>query len=103
MAKRSRTVRREAERTTEKLAKERDKLARLEPGGAPNHPIDVPTAAVIEPQARSLPCPRCGEEPVRIADHEAREVDGHHLRVVGALCPRCGTKRAIYFRIVPPS
>jgi len=103
MAKRARAARREAERATEKVAREREKLARLEPGGAPAHPIDVTTAAVIEPHARSIPCPRCGEAPVRIEEHDAREIDGQHLRVVGARCPRCGAKRAIYFRIVPPN
>jgi hypothetical protein len=103
MAKRSRTVRREAERATEKVAKEREKLGRLEPGGAPSHAIDVATAAVIEPHARSIPCLRCGEQPVRIEEHEARVIEGQHLRVLRAQCPRCGAKRAIYFRIVPPS
>jgi hypothetical protein len=93
-------VRREADRAAEKLANQRERLARLEAGGAPDHPIDVTTAAVIEPQARSLPCPRCGEQPTRIDDHEAKAIDGHRLRVVAARCPRCGYERPIYFRIV---
>jgi hypothetical protein len=93
-------VRREADRAAEKLANQREKLARLEPGGAPNHPIDVTTAAVVEPQARSLPCSRCGEQPTRMAEHEAPEIDGRRLRVVTVVCPRCGARRPIYFRIV---
>lgn len=103
MAKRSRTTRREADRAAEKLASARERLARLEPGGTPAHPIDVVTAAVVEPHARSLPCPRCGTQPTRIEDHEAREVEGRRLRVVRILCPRCGAERAVYFRIVAAS
>jgi len=96
-------VRREADRAAEKLGKQREKLAGLEPGGAADHPIDVATAAVIEPHARSMPCPRCGEQPTHLAEHEAREIDGRRLRVVRVACPRCGAGRAIYFRIVMPS
>ena len=103
MAKRSRTVRRETERAAEKLATQREKLSRLAPGGAAEHPIDVTTAAVIEPQARSIPCARCGTQPTRVHDHEAREIAGRRLRIVRAVCPQCGAERPIYFRIVLPN
>ncbi len=103
MAKRPRTERREAERAAAKLATQRDKLARLEPGGAPEHPIDVTTAAVIEAHARSLPCVRCGEQHARLDGHEARAVGGRHLRVIDSSCPRCGAGRTLYFRIVAPN
>jgi predicted RNA-binding Zn-ribbon protein involved in translation (DUF1610 family) len=103
VAKRSRTERREAQRAADKLATQREKLARLEPGGAAEHPIDVATAAVIEPHARSLPCPRCGEQQARVDEHAAREVEGRRLRVVRTACPRCGAERTVYFRIVAPN
>jgi hypothetical protein len=100
MAKRPRTEKRDAARAAEKLAQAREKLAKLEPGGAPDRPIDVSTASVIEPQARALACLRCGDlGGTRIVEHEAREIDGRRLRVVRLACPRCGAVRAIYFRI----
>jgi len=104
VAKRARTERREAERTAVKLAKSSEKLARLEPGGAPDRPIGVATASVIEPQARSLACVRCGlEGSARIEAHEARAIDGARLRVVRVSCPTCGSARDVYFTIVAPS
>jgi hypothetical protein len=103
VAKRSRTVRRESERAAEKLGVQREKLARLEPGGAAEHPIDVTTAAVVEPHARSIACARCGEQPTRVEEHEAREIGGRRLRVLRTVCPRCGAERPLYFRIVLPS
>lgn len=104
MTKRARTERREAERAAEKVAKQRVKLASLEAGGSPGRPIDVTTASVIEPQARSMACPRCGAEGVaRVAEHEARAIEGRWLRVVRLACPRCGTERLVYFHIVQPS
>lgn len=38
----------------------RELLATLEPGGSPSRPIEVTSAAVIEPRATTTPCPRCG-------------------------------------------
>ena len=45
-------------RAEEKLGRHRERLARLAPGGEPSRPLDVTTASVIEPQARSMPCPK---------------------------------------------
>jgi hypothetical protein len=98
--KRARTEKREAARAADKLALQREKIARLEPGGAPDRPNDVTTASVIEPHARALECLRCGEAGSRIEAHEAREIDGRRLRIVRVECPRCAAKRTIYFRIV---
>ena len=104
MTKRARTERREAARAAEKLSRQREKLAALEAGGAPDRPIDVATASVIEPQARAMACPRCGAEgAARIAEHEARAVGERRLRVVRLACSRCGAERPVYFRIVQPS
>ena len=104
MTKRARTERREAARAAEKIARQRQKLAALEPGGAPDRPIDVATASVIEPQARAMACSRCGAEgAARIAEHEARAIGERRLRVVVVSCARCGSERPVYFRIVHPS
>ena len=47
MAKRSRTERREREREAKKLAEARVKLAALEPGGAPDRPVEVTSASGV--------------------------------------------------------
>lgn len=100
MAKRSRTERREREREAQKIARARVKLATLEPGGAPEHPIDVDSASVIEPHAVSLPCAACGERAVRADEHVAVTLEGERrLRVVRARCASCGHRRDVWFRI----
>jgi hypothetical protein len=105
MAKRARTERREAARDAAKTAQARMKLAALEPGGAPDRPIEVTSASIIEPHASSMPCAACGNSGVRVDEHVAKTIEGkdgepaRRLRVVHAVCPRCGTRREIYFRI----
>ena len=98
--KRARTEKREAARVADKLALQREKLAKLEPGGGPGRPIDVSTASVIESHARALSCLRCAEGGARVASHDAQELDGRRLRIVRVACPRCGAERVLYFRIV---
>jgi hypothetical protein len=97
MAKRSRTERRRGERDAVKLARARMRLALLEPGGAPDNPIEVTSASVVEVHAQSLPCAACGERGVRIEEHVAEA--GARLRVARVLCPRCGVRRDVFFRI----
>jgi hypothetical protein len=95
MSRRARAERREAEREAKKLARARMKLAVHEPGGTPERPIAVTSASVVEVHARSTPCAACGNDNVRVEDHEAKEA----LRVVHVLCPRCGVRRRVYYRI----
>jgi hypothetical protein len=97
---RARTERRERERAHEKLADASAKLARLEAGGASDRPIDVSSASQVEVQARSLRCTRCMGE-LRVVEHEAPVVDGRSLRVVRVICPACGTRRDVWFRVAP--
>lgn len=99
MTKRKRTERREQERAAEKLAEARTKLARLEPGGAPDRPIEVTSASVIEVHATSLPCLACEAQGARVDAHDAITHDGRSLRHVRLRCARCGTRRDLYFRI----
>ena len=99
MPKRSRTERREAERAAAKLAQARIKLAALEEGGAPNRPIEVASASVVEPHASSLPCAACGAQGVRIEEHVAITVGESRLRVARVRCQQCSVRREIYFRI----
>lgn len=100
MAKRARTERREAARDAEKIARARLKLAALEPGGAPDRPIEVTSASTIEPHASSMPCAACGALGARIDEHVAVTLPGERrLRVVHVRCQRCGTRREVFFRI----
>lgn len=89
-------------REAEALAQEAEHLrsrreARM-PGGSPAHPIEVASAAVIEPRASSLPCPRCGS-PAHVDEHV---VEGHgddRLRVTNMRCGTCGHRRPLYFLV----
>jgi hypothetical protein len=78
--------------------RERERLAAMLPGGAPERPIDVPSAAVVEVRARSTPCPQCGGE-LDVTEHGAETHDGEALRVVEARCRRCSAPRTLYFRL----
>lgn len=74
----------------------------LEPGGSPERPLDVATAALVEPKARSVACPRC-ETPFDVASHEAHNDTHGRLREVRLTCRTCALERTQWFRIVPPS
>jgi DNA-directed RNA polymerase subunit RPC12/RpoP len=99
---RARSARRAHERAAGKLARQRERLFDLEAGGKPEHPIDVESASVVEPRARSIACPRC-ESPFRIEAHLAPSSEGMRLREVQVQCPRCATRRSIWFRLTGPS
>lgn len=93
--KRARTERRERERALAKLAHARTRLAALEAGGAPERPIEVASASVVEVHAASLPCAACGELGVRVEEHVAEQ----GLRAARVRCPRCGYARSVWFRL----
>lgn len=95
-------LRREGERTSDKLAAARDRLLDLEPGGTPARPLEVATAAVIEPKAKSTVCPRCGAS-FRVLSHEVRNDAHGRLREIGVECASCGFRRSLWFRIAEPS
>jgi hypothetical protein len=86
-------------RVADKVARQRERLARLADGGAPDRPIDVISASVVETQAAGQACLRC-DASCRVADHAAVTVGERRLRVVRLECSHCGTVRALYFRIV---
>jgi len=91
-----RTARRKRERAARELVRDREKLAKLVAGGAPEHPLAVPSAAVIETRAHAMPCAQCAGE-YRVKDHRA-ERGG--LRAVDVRCQQCGVARTLWFRIV---
>lgn len=95
---RSRTIRREEERTLAKLRGAREKLFELEPGGSPERPLSVSTAAVVETHAESIACPRCAGKQEAV-EHLAVTVGGVRLREVRLRCRQCGSQRSLWFRI----
>jgi len=82
--------------------RDRKKLLDLEPGGRDSNPILVTTAAVIEPKAHSVRCPRC-DEAFAIESHDAEVGEHGRLRRVNLECRHCGTTRPLWFRVVAPS
>ena len=96
-----RAVRRAQARAVEKLAAQREKLARLEAGGAADHPTVVESASQVEVHARSLRCVRC-DGTYRVDEHAAETIGGERLRIAKVVCIACGAGRSVYFRIAPP-
>jgi predicted RNA-binding Zn-ribbon protein involved in translation (DUF1610 family) len=94
-----RTVRREQERTTNRLREDRERLFRLEPGGNTDHPLDASSAAVIEAHAASVPCPQCGAVQ-EVTEHVALIHHAVRLRETKLRCRQCGSTRSLWFKIV---
>jgi hypothetical protein len=99
---RARTLQRQARLASDKLFRARNRLIDLAPGGTEGHPIDVPTASLVEPKAEAVACPRC-ETPFTVEAHEAVTTSHGRLRHVTAHCKTCGVRRPLWFRIVAPS
>lgn len=99
----ARAERRAALRRSEELARQRAKLAALEPGGSPARPLEVASASLVESRALSLRCLRCDAAESKLDAHEA-ESDGRYvLRTLRTRCGRCGSTRTVYARVVVPS
>jgi hypothetical protein len=96
----ARTARRAEARAADKHARDRERLAALEPGGDPSRPIVVESASQVDPHALALACVRCGG-PNRLEEHAAVTADGGRLRVARLRCAQCGCQRAVWFRIAP--
>ncbi|HEX3597144.1 MAG TPA: hypothetical protein VHU80_18680 [Polyangiaceae bacterium] len=101
--KRARTARRESARAASQLSRDREKLSRLEPGGRPEAPLDVPSSSVIETRAAAVPCPRCDGTQV-VEEHAAvTGPSGSRLREARLRCRRCGSQRSLWFRLPLPN
>lgn len=88
-----------AARAARKLIADRERLAALEPGGSAERPLEVPSASVVESRALDLGCLHC-EGPPRVQAQDAVKVDERVLRRVRMACPRCGSEREVWVRIV---
>lgn len=100
--KRARAVRREADRTQEKLAATARKLVTLEPGGAPDRPIEIESASVVETDAGSQPCSICGGTAL-VTDHRVIEHEGRRLRALALRCKLCSEAWNRYYWIAAPN
>jgi hypothetical protein len=98
---RLRSVLRKLARSDDKIAEARAKLALLEPGGAPDRPMMVESASLVELRAEGLPCVVCGGR-LDVKEHDAEEIDGAPLRIVRLACRACGAPRVVFFRIEQP-
>ena len=104
MAKRkvsARGERRSRQRAADKLARDRERLAYLEPGGDRARPIEVESASQVEPHTLALRCLSC-DGPNRLDEHAAVLVEGAMLRVARLACSQCGSRREVWFRLAPP-
>ncbi len=93
-----RAERRASGRAADKLARDRERLAYLEPGGDSALPIELESASQVEPHVRALGCLRCGAD-YRLEEHAAVTDQGQRLRVAKLLCPQCGARRDVWFRL----
>lgn len=101
--RRPRTERRQAARAAASAVKDRERLFELEPGGSARLPIEVPSSSVVESRAAAIACPQCGGEHL-VEEHAAvTGDDGARLREAKVRCRRCGSKRAIWFRLTLPN
>jgi predicted Zn finger-like uncharacterized protein len=91
-----RTARRANERKARELVRDLEKLAAMTPGGSRERPMEVDSAAVVEPRVGSLRCPLC-EGAYRLLDH--RSV-ASGIREVDVRCTTCSTPRTLWFRLV---
>lgn len=77
---------------------ESERLFGLEPGGSPELPLSVASAAVVEAHAESVPCPRClGRHGLQ--EHLAVTLNGARLRQLRLRCRQCSSRRSLWFRI----
>lgn len=97
---RPRTERRARERDARQLVRDRQKLALLEPGGAAERPIEVPSTSVIAMRARGTACPLC-DGALRIEDETAGMHGRRLLHAAHVRCASCGVARALWFVVVP--
>jgi hypothetical protein len=93
-----RSVRRTLGRARKDLLTDLERLARLDPGGAPDRPLAVEAPSQVEPIAATRPCPLCAGA-LRLENHAAETHDGYRLRVAHLRCTSCGVARALYFRL----
>ena len=98
---RPRKQRREQERALRKDVRRIEREVASGPGGAPEHPIAVASAAVVELRARATPCAQCGGD-LELRGDRASSTPRGVLREIEAACRRCHARRRLWFLVTPP-
>lgn len=98
---RPRAARRAAAQANRRAVDRVQKLGTQLPGGAPERPLRVTSASVVEVRARATRCLVCDGELVLRA--HVSESDGPgDLRRVELACRACGRVRHLWFLVEPP-
>jgi hypothetical protein len=97
---RPRRKQREQARALRKLVRQTESLAAELPGGSPEQPIDVTSAAVVEGKARATPCIQCGGD-LDLRGDRATSTGRGILRELALVCRRCHAPRTLWFRVAP--
>jgi hypothetical protein len=96
---RPRRQQREQQRALRKTVRQLERLATELPGGSPERPIDVASAAVVETKARAIPCVQCEAIEMELRGDRATSTARGILRELAMVCRQCHTARALWFRV----
>jgi hypothetical protein len=99
---RRRRALRDQQRVLRKMVQRTETLAAKLAGGSPHLPIEVTSASVVEPKARSTPCVQCGGD-LDLRNDSATSTGRGILREMTLVCRRCHAPRTLWFRIAPPA
>lgn len=97
---RARTARRAAAQANRRAVERVEKLGTQLPGGAPEQPLRVTSASVIEVRARAARCLVCDGE-LQLRAHLSESDRPGDLRRVDLICRTCGRPRSLWFRVDP--
>jgi hypothetical protein len=95
---RARTQARRSDREAEKLARDRERLFTLSPGGGGARPLLVTSPSVVEARALAERCPRCNGEH-ELLEHAAVTLNDVRLREARLRCRTCRSTRSLFFQI----
>ena len=98
---RPRTARRAAAQLSRRAIERIERLGTQLPGGAPEDPLRVTSASVIEVRARAMRCLVCEGE-LELRAHVSESDAPGDLRRADLSCRGCGRARRLWFRIEPP-
>jgi len=97
---RPRAARRAAAQVNRRAVERIEKLGTQLPGGAPEQPLRVTSASVVEVRARSTRCLVCDGE-LELRAHVSEAEGPGDLRRVELACRACGRPRRLWFRVEP--
>lgn len=97
---RPRAARRAAAQVNRRAVERIERLGTQLPGGAPEQPLRVTSASVVEVRARSTRCLVCDGE-LELRAHVSEAEGPGDLRRVDLACRACGRPRRLWFRVEP--